>query len=176
MRLAAVPVVRLDAVPAPRAEGGVMTGETRPPAWPLRLARLLIGPSRLRRPWDRLEGLIVLLSAAFVAAVTAAPWFGEDVYRSQRAYAAELHPAVAVLTNSGPSASYTTRPGRGQRLLAGSRWPVGKGVLTVATAPGISGAPAGAHVKIWLTSTGQPRARRSAHRRLRRSCAAWRRS
>jgi hypothetical protein len=33
-----------------------------------------------------------------------------------------------------------------------------KGILTTATAPGISGATAGARIQVWLTGSGQPKA------------------
>jgi len=136
-----------------------MAGKTRAPARMVRLARLLIGPNRLRRPSDRLEGLLVmLLAAVFLAAVAAAPFFGEHLYRSQRAGAAQLHPATAVLTQNGPSESYGTAGGE-----AAARWraPDGRqqrGILTTATAPGISGAAAGARVRVWLSGSGQPQA------------------
>jgi hypothetical protein len=134
-----------------------MSGKTRAPSRTVRLARLLIGRNRLRRPSDRLEGfLVVLLAAAFLAAVAAAPFFGGHLYRSQRAAAAHLHPATAVLTQSGPSDAYVTSVGQ-----ATARWraPDGqqkKGVLSTATAPGISGAAAGARVQVWLNRSGQP--------------------
>jgi hypothetical protein len=141
----------------------IMTGKTRaaarPPARTVRLARLLIGQNRLRRPSDRLEGfLAMLLAAALLAAVAAAPFFGERLYQSQRAETAQLHPATAVLTQSGPSDTYVTSGGE-----AAARWraPDGrqqKGILTAATAPGISGAAAGARVQVWLTGSGQPKA------------------
>jgi hypothetical protein len=139
----------------------VMAGKTRapvrPPARAVRLARLLIGRNRLRRPCDRLEGfLVMLLAAAFLAAVAAGPYFGARLYRSQRADAARLHAATAVLTQSGPPDTYLTAPGP-----AAARWraPGGRplrGMLTTVTAPGISGAPAGARVQVWLTSSGRP--------------------
>jgi hypothetical protein len=134
-----------------------MTGKARATARTVRLTRLLIGPNRLRRPCDRLEALLVmLLAAAFLAAVAAAPYFGERLYRSQRAEVANLHPATAVLTQNGPSASYGNSMGE-----AAAHWrtPDGqqrKGMLTTATAPGISGAAAGARVQVWLTASGQP--------------------
>jgi hypothetical protein len=141
----------------------IMTGKTRVPAWApariVRLARLVIGPNRLRRPCDRLEGfLVMLLVAAFLAAVAAAPNFGERLYRAQRADAAQLHPATAVLTQSGPSAGDVTAEGE-----AAARWrapdgPPQKGILTTVTAPGISGAAARARVQVWLTGAGQPEA------------------
>jgi hypothetical protein len=137
---------------------GKTRGPARVPARTVRLARLLIGPNRLRRPSDRLEGfLVMLLAAAFLTAAAAAPFFGERLYESQRTAAARLHPATATLTQSGPSDAYLT-PGQ-----AAARWraPDGqqkKGILTTATAPGISGAAAGARVQVWLTVSGQPEA------------------
>ena len=134
-------------------------GPARAPVRAVRVARLLIGPNRLRRPHDRLEGLLVmLLAAAFLAAVAAAPSFGERLYQSQRADAAHLHAATAVLTQAGPSENYMTSLSE-----AAARWraPDGrprKGILTTVTAPGISGAAAGGRVRVWLTDSGQPQA------------------
>jgi len=125
-------------------------------AW-RRLARLLIGRNKLRRPSDRIEGAVVLLlSAAFLAAVVAAPLFGADIYHSQRAAAARMHPAVAVLTQNGPYDGGVT--GDGQAM---ARWPVSdgrqrSGLLTTQTAPGIWGASAGTRVRVWLTASGVP--------------------
>ena len=51
-----------------------------------RSARLIVGRSVLRRPSDRLEGIVVvLLSAAFLAAVAAAPDLAERFYKSEQA-------------------------------------------------------------------------------------------
>ena len=115
-----------------------MTGKTRRRAWArartVRLARLFIGPNRLRRPCDRVEGLLVmLLAVAFLVAVAAAPSFCVRLYQSQRANVAQLHPATAVLTQSGPSESSVTTVGEaaaaGGRQMASServcspRWP-----------------------------------------------------
>jgi hypothetical protein len=122
-----------------------------------RLARLFIGPNKLRRPSDRVEGaVVVLLSAVFLAAAAAAPWFGVRFYQSQRAGPAGLHPAVAVLTQVGPGNSFLVTSGE-----AAARWraPDGQrraGFLTTTTAPGIWAAPAGAWVQVWLTRSGQP--------------------
>ena len=122
-----------------------------------RLARLFIGPNKLRRPSDRIEGaVVVLLSAVFLAAVAAAPWFGVRFYQSQRADTARLRPAIAVLTQAGPSNGLLVTSGE-----AAARWraPDGQrrsGFLTTTTAPGIWGAPAGARVQVWLTRSGQP--------------------
>jgi hypothetical protein len=134
-----------------------MSGKTRAPTRTVRLGRLLIGRNKLRRPSDRLEGLLVmLLAVAFLAAVTAAPFFGGHLYQSQRAAAARLHRATAVLIQNGPSGAYLNSAGD-----AAARWraPDGQqqeGILTTATAPGISGAAAGTRVQVWLTSSGQP--------------------
>ena len=138
-----------------------MARKTQPPvqtpSLTVRLARLLIGRNRLRRPSDRLEGFIViLLAATFLAAVAAAPYFGERLYQSQHADAARLHPATAVLAQSGPSENYMISEGE-----AAARWRAGdgrwqKGILTTATAPGISGASPGARVRVWLNAAGQP--------------------
>jgi hypothetical protein len=136
-----------------------MTGRARARARAVRLARLLLGPNRLRRPCDRIEGLLaMLLAAGFLVAVAAAPSFAEHLYHSQRAGAARLHAATAVLTQNGPSDDYVTTVGE-----AAARWraPDGrwqKGMLTTVTAPGISGAAARTRVQVWLTGSGQPEA------------------
>jgi hypothetical protein len=140
-----------------------MTGKTRAPAQAqacaVRLARLLLGPNSLRRPCDRLEGLLaMLLAAAFLVAVAAAPAFAEHLYHSQRADVARLHAATAVLTQNGPSDDYSTTVAD-----AAARWraPDGqqeKGMLTTMTAPGITGAAARTRVPVWLTGSGQPKA------------------
>lgn len=140
-----------------------MTGKTRAPAQAqaraVRLARLLLGPNRLRRPYDRIEGLLgMLLAAAFLVAVVAAPAFAEHLYYSQRADAARLHAATALLTQNGPSDDYATTVAD-----AAARWraPDGqqeKGMLTTMTAPGITGAAARTRVPVWLTGSGQPKA------------------
>jgi hypothetical protein len=139
-----------------------MAGKTRAPkrarARTVRLARLLIGSNKLRRPSDRIEGLLItLLVAVFLAAVAAAPYFGERLYHVQAAGATQLHAATAVLTQSGPSSTYVTSVGE-----AAARWrapdgPWQKGMLSTVTAPGITGAADGARVKVWLTESGQPK-------------------
>jgi hypothetical protein len=134
-----------------------MSGKPRASARSVRLARLLIGPNGLRRPCDRLEGLlIVLLVAAFGVAVAAAPFFAEHLYQSERGDAARLHAATATLTGNGPPDNYVTALGE-----ATARWraPDGRqetGILTTVTAPGITGTAAGARVPVWLTSSGRP--------------------
>jgi hypothetical protein len=122
-----------------------------------RSARLLVGPSVLRRPSDRLEGMIiVLLSVAFLAVAAAAPVLAERLYQSEQAAGARLHPATAVLTENGPGSSYMSSLGE-----APARWraPDGQrrsGTLTTLTAPGILAAAAGTRVRVWLSGSGQP--------------------
>jgi hypothetical protein len=135
-----------------------MGDKSRAAARPLRwLARLLVTPSTLRRRSDRIEGtIVVLLSAAFLAAVAAAPFVGEHIYHAQRTEAAGLHPTTAVLTQNGP-ASTTLAPG-GE---AAARWraPDGQqrsGMLTTLTVPLLWNARAGDRVAVWLTGSGQP--------------------
>jgi hypothetical protein len=134
-----------------------MSGKPRASGRAVRLARLMIGPNSLRRPCDRLEGsLIMLLAAAFIVAVAAAPFFAEHLYQSQRGAAARLHAATATLTGGGPSDNYVTALGE---VTARWRAPDGrpeKGILTTVTAPGITGAAAGNRVQVWLTDSGQP--------------------
>jgi hypothetical protein len=122
-----------------------------------RAARLLVGPNKLRRPSDRIEGVVLaLLAAAFLAVVAAAPVIGVGNYQWQRATAARLHPAVAVLSRNGPGDS-----GVAGGAQAAARWraPDGQqrsGLLTTVTAPAIWDADAGTRVRVWLTSSGEP--------------------
>src|SRR5271157_4195058 len=68
-----------------------------------RLVRWLAGRNALRRPVDRIEGaVLVVLSAAFLAAVAVASVLGAHTYQSQRAASVGLRPAVAVLVQAGP--------------------------------------------------------------------------
>ena len=136
-----------------------MAGEARAPGrqLPRRLIRFFMSRNKLRRSSDRTEAVIVaVLSAAFVCAVAIAPFFGMRIYQWERARTAQLHHAVAVLSQAGPPASYWF--GYGQAL---ARWrlPDGKwrsGLLTTGTAPGIAGAPTGARVLVWLNGSGEP--------------------
>jgi hypothetical protein len=139
----------------------VMASKRRAAARPLRwLARLLITPSGLRRRSDRIEGVIVmLLSAAFLAVVAAAPLIGDRVYHAERADAAGLHLATAVLTQNGPVSTSVAMDGQ-----AVARWraPDGQprsGILTTETVPGLWNASAGDRVRVWLTGSGQPESR-----------------
>jgi hypothetical protein len=123
----------------------------------LRMTRFVMRPNKLRRRSDRIEALIVvLLLAVFLAAVAAAPYFGIRVYRSERASTAHLHQTTAILTQSGPTNTYAFG-----YAAAAARWRVAdgrwrSGMLTELTAPGIAGAPAGARVRVWLSSSGEP--------------------
>lgn len=135
-----------------------MAGEaSRRGGLPRRLRRLFLGPNKLRRRTDRVESVVVcLLSAIFLAAAAAVPYLGVHVYQSE--HAPHLYAAVAVLSQSGPTGDYIA--GYGQ---AAARWraPDGQwrsGMLTTDTAPDISGAPAGARVRVWLTGSGKPAA------------------
>ena len=130
-----------------RARGGL----------PWRLTRFLMSPNELRRSSDRTEAVIVaVLSAAFLCAVAIAPSFGMRIYQWERARTAQLHQAVAVLSQAGPPASSWF--GYGQ---AAARWQAPdrrwrSGLLTTGNAPGIAGAPARARVRVWLTGSAEP--------------------
>ena len=124
-----------------------------------RLARLLTGRNALRRPVDRIEGgVLVALSAAFLAAVAFACVVGTHTYQSQRAATAGLRPAAAVLLQDGPAVGALGRVGQAE-----AQWfdPGGgrqSGMLTIVTAPDIAGAAAGAQIPVWLNRSGQPAA------------------
>lgn len=94
------------------------------------------------------------LSAAFLTASAGAALFAGHVYRSEYAVAARLRPAVAVLTQPGPTAG-------SQMTAVQARWrpPDGtqrSGTLTTVTAPAIYYARAGASVRVWLDRSGEP--------------------
>jgi hypothetical protein len=122
-----------------------------------RLVRWLAGRNALRRPVDRIEGaVLVVLSAAFLAAVAVASVLGAHTYQAQRAASVGLRPAVAVLVQAGPFYGGLAQLGKAE-----ARWraPGGgeqSGVLTTATTPGIIGAAAGARIPVWLNRSGQP--------------------
>jgi len=125
-----------------------------------RLVRWLAGRNTLRRPVDRIEGtILVVLTAAFLAAIAVAAVVGVHTYQSQRAASAGLRPVVATLSQTAPLL-YDSLVQRGQ---AEARWhdPGGSeksGVLTIWTVPGILGATAGAQIPVWLNRSGQPAA------------------
>jgi hypothetical protein len=120
-------------------------------------ARMLLGRNELRRGCDRVEAVVVLLlMAAFLAAIAGAFVLGGHVYRQQRAEVAQLHPGVAVLTQAGPHNNALNGAGK-----ATARWhaPDGQprsGMLTMVNTPGIWGAAAGQRVQVWLTGNGEP--------------------
>jgi hypothetical protein len=122
-----------------------------------RLVRWLAGRNALRRPVDRVEGaLLVMLSAAFLVAMTVASILAAHTYQSQRAASAGLHPALATLIQAGPPYGSLARFGQAE-----ARWrdPGGGeqvGVLTTVTTPGITGTAAGDRIPIWLDRSGQP--------------------
>jgi hypothetical protein len=122
-----------------------------------RMARLLTGRNALRRPVDRIEGVVlVALSAAFGVAVAIACLAGTHTYQAQQAATAGLRPASAVLLQDGPAAGDL-----GLVRQAEARWliPGGgeqSGLLTTATAPDIAGAAVGARISVWLNRSGQP--------------------
>jgi hypothetical protein len=124
-----------------------------------RLVRWLAGRNALRRPVDKIEGVVlVALSAALLVAVAAAVILGTHTYQSQRAASAHLRPAVAVLIQAGPLYGNLAYRGRAE-----ARWrdPGGgeqTGMLTTMTTPGIIGAAAGARIPVWLDRSGQPAA------------------
>jgi hypothetical protein len=124
-----------------------------------RLARLLTGRNALRRPVDRIEGVVLAaLSAAFLGAVAFACIVGTHTYQSQRAAAVGLRPAAAVLLQHGPAVGDLARVGQAE-----AQWfvPGGgqqSGVLTTATTPDIAGASAGARISVWLNRSGHPAA------------------
>ena len=134
-----------------------MPGEARVPGPLRRQARMLLGRNNLRRSSDRIEGvMVVLLWVLLMIAVAAAPLIGTHIYQAQRAAAARLHPAEAVLTQNGPYNSGLSGDGQ-----ATARWraPDGhlrSGMLTTVTAPSIWGASAGSRVRVWLTGSGEP--------------------
>ena len=84
-----------------------------------RLVRWLAGRNTLRRPVDRIEGVVlVALTAAFLVAMAVASVLGVHTYQSQRVATAGLRPVVAVLSQAGPL-SYGSMAQLGQ---AEARW------------------------------------------------------
>jgi hypothetical protein len=132
-----------------------MRGGTKTPGHLRRVTRLVIGPSTLRRPSDRIEGAVVaLLSAAFLAAMAYAAFLGWSLCKTEAATAARLHPTVAVLTQTTPAAASGIPD-----TDAAARWRAANGqqrsgILTPVTAPGIWGAPPGTRVQVWLSASG----------------------
>lgn len=124
-----------------------------------RLVRWLARRNALRRPVDRIEGaILVVLSAALLAAVAVAAVLGTHMYQSQRAASAGLRPAVAVLIQAGPLYSGPVRAGQAEARWRDRGGGERSGVLTTMSAPGIIGAAAGARIPVWLDRSGQPAA------------------
>jgi hypothetical protein len=122
-----------------------------------RLVRWLAGRNALRRPVDRIEGaILVVLSAALLAAVAVAAVLGTHMYQSQRAASAGLRPAVAVLFQAGPSYGGPARAGQAEAHWRDRGGGERSGVLTTRSAPGIIGAAAGARIPVWLDRSGRP--------------------
>jgi hypothetical protein len=122
-----------------------------------RLVRWLAGRNALRRPVDRIEGaVLVALSVAFLVAVAVAPILGAHAYQSQRAASVGLRPAAAVLIQAGPFYGSRAHPGQAEARWRDPRGGQRSGVLTTVTAPGITGAAAGARIPVWLDRSGQP--------------------
>lgn len=134
-----------------------MRGSARRTGRPLRRPGcLLLGRNELRRPADRVEGVIVLaLATAFLAAIVAAVCFAGHLYQSERAAAARMRPAVAILSHPGPVAAVSTSAVARWRLPNGTER---SGILTSVTAPAINNAPIGASVQVWLDRSGKPEA------------------
>ena len=122
-----------------------------------RLVRLVVGRNQLRRPYDRIEGaVLVALAAAFIAAVVGASILGTHLYQSHLASAARLRQVAGVLTQQGPAVNNLAPV-----VQARARWPIPggqerSGVLTSVTVPGIASAAVGARVPVWLNRHGQP--------------------
>jgi hypothetical protein len=122
-----------------------------------RLKRWLAGRNVLRRPVDRIEGAVmVALIAAFGVVVAMASLFGAHTYQTQRAATAGLRPATAQLIQAGPLGSGLGHVGQAEARWSSRAGGEHTGVLTTATAPGITDAAAGARIPIWLSPSGQP--------------------
>jgi hypothetical protein len=122
-----------------------------------RLARWLTARNALRRPVDRIEGVVlVMLYAAFGVLVGLACVLGTHTYQAQRTATAGLRPAAARLVQAGPLGGGLGRVGQAEARWSGPGGGEHTGVLTTATAPDITGAAAGARIAIWLNPSGQP--------------------
>jgi hypothetical protein len=123
-----------------------------------RLARLLAGRNPLRRPYDRIEGAVLLvLTVAFLAAMAGSSLVGTSLYESQRAADAGLRPATAILIQGSPDSRLTSAG----ELLA--RWPAPggrerSGVLTIVDTPVDTSTAVGTRVPVWLNRDDEPSA------------------
>src|ERR1700722_14760876 len=87
-----------------------------------RLARLFLGRDELRRPCDRVEGaILVALSASFLTVIVLAGVLAGHLYQSERAAAAGLRPALAVLSAPGPVVAGLAAPSGQVPARAGGR-------------------------------------------------------
>jgi hypothetical protein len=122
------------------------------------MLRMFVRRNELRRPSDRVEGVVVaVLLAAFIVGVIAAALLAAHVYRSEQATTASLRQTVAVL--SWPGAITETPILHQATAMATWRLSDGaarSGLLTTDVVPGIYGQPAGATVKLWLGRSGLP--------------------
>jgi hypothetical protein len=122
-----------------------------------RLVRWLAGRNALRRPVDRIEGaFLVVLSAAFLVAMTVASILAAHTYQSQRAASAGLRPVLAILIQAGPPYSSLARFGQAKARWRDPRGGEQVGVLTTMTTPGITGAAADTRIPVWLDRSYQP--------------------
>jgi hypothetical protein len=123
-----------------------------------RLARLLVGRNPLRRPYDRIEGAVLLvLSAAFLAAMAGASLAGTHLYQSQRAADAGLHRATATVIQGGPHSRLTPD------WEVPARWPAPggrerSGVLTAVDASALTSTAPGTRAPVWLNRDDEPAA------------------
>jgi hypothetical protein len=138
------------------ARATVMSSDVRATRSQPRLARLIVGRNELRRPSDRIEGaVLVALSAAFLVVAVMAVFLAAHVYQAQRAFAADLRPAVAVLSGPGPVLYSQAGP------VAQASWRLSNGtdrsgLLSAEIAPAIYGARTGTSVQVWLNRSGEP--------------------
>jgi hypothetical protein len=123
-----------------------------------RLARLLAGRNPLRRPYDRIEGAVLLaLAAVLLASLAGAALVGTRLYQSQRTADAGLHQATALLIQGVPASRLTPT----WEVLA--RWPTPdgrerSGLLTAVNAPAATSIAVGTRVRIWLNRDNEPAA------------------
>lgn len=122
-----------------------------------RLVRWLAGRNALRRPVDRIEGaFLVVLSAAFLVAMTVASVLAVHTYQSQHAASAGLRQTRATLIQAGPPYGNLGRFGQAEARWHDPRGGGHVGVLTTVTTPDITGAAADTPIPIWLDRSGRP--------------------
>jgi hypothetical protein len=101
--------------------------------------------------------MLLVLAAAFLAAMAGASLVGTHLYQSQRAADAGLHRATAVVIQGGPDNRLTPT----WEVLA--RWPAPggrerSGLLTAVTAPALTSIAVGTRAPIWLNRDDEPTA------------------